>query len=47
MCSRKTYNILSAGAFATFGLIMIVLSITFKEFATHKLGYLNQIAEDW
>ena len=41
MCKKKTYNILSAGGFATFGLVMIVLSITFKEFASHDTGYLN------
>lgn len=47
MCNRKTYNILSAGSFATFGLVMILLTMSFKEFATNKLGYLKQIADDW
>ena len=41
MCSRRTYNILSAGVFATFGITMVVLSLTFKEFASNKLDYIN------
>ena len=47
MCERRTYNILSAGIFATFGITMVVLSLTFKEFASNRLDYLNQIADDW
>lgn len=47
MCNHRTYSILSAGAYATFGLILIVLSLQFEEFSTNKLGYLKQIAEDW
>mmetsp|Transcript_8072 Transcript_8072/g.9284 ORF Transcript_8072/g.9284 Transcript_8072/m.9284 type:complete len:113 (+) Transcript_8072:19-357(+) len=47
MCKRRTYNVLSAGLFASFGITMIVLSLSFKEFASNRLEYLNQIAEDW
>ena len=47
MCKKRTYDVLSGGFFATFGLILIVLCIRFTEFASHQLGYLNQISEDW
>ena len=41
MCKRRTYNIFAAGVFATFGITMVVLSLTFKEFSSHRLDYLN------
>ena len=30
-----------------FGMVIISLAIGFKEFGSHHMGYLNQIADDW
>ena len=47
MCSSKTYNLASLGFFATFGLVMVVLAISFDDIGKHELSYLNQISFDW
>ena len=47
MCNTKTYNLFAQGFFATFGLIMVILAVSFKEYGSHELSYLNQIANDW
>ena len=47
MCKKRTYNVLSAGFFAVFGMVIIGLAISFKEYGKHEISYLNQIAEDW
>lgn len=47
MCKRKTYNLLSAVAFAAFGIVIIVLAVSFGEFSSNEVAYLNQISQDW
>ena len=47
MCHTKTYNLFAQGFFATFGLFMVILAVSFKEYGSHELSYLNQIANDW
>lgn len=47
MCKHKTYNLLSAGFFATFGLWIIALTFDFDGFSHEDIAYINQIAVDW
>ena len=47
ICKKKTYNLLSAGFFATFGLVLITLAFSFGTFSKHEVAYLNQISDDW
>ena len=47
MCKKKTYNLLSAGLFSTFGFIIITLALSFGTFSRHEVAYLNQISDDW
>ena len=37
----------AASLYALFGLALITLSVTFKEFGNNETAYLNQIAKDW
>ena len=47
MCKKRTYNMFAASLYAIFGLVLITLSVTFKEFGSNETAYLNQIAKDW
>ena len=47
MCKHKTYNLVSAGIFATFGLWIIALALSFDEFSHSDTAFINQISDDW